>query len=491
MLALAAAGACARGPAPEPGAVKKVLVIGIDGVRWDALMKAETPNIDALMAEGAWSSEAHTGRVTVSGPGWSSILCGVWMDRHGVTDNSFNGRRYEAYPNFLSRAKRVRPDLTTAAFVDWLPLDEYTLAVPPVPDIRVTAGSAEDGDSQLVAAATRALSGNDPAGRDPDVTFFYFGDADGHGHKYGYHPSVPEYVEELSSIDAQIGELLSAIRGRATYDDEDWLILVSTDHGGTIDGVHGPNAPVYRTIFFIASGPSAARGPIRYTVNQVDVAATALVHLGIDLDPAWNLDGRPAGLPRQTRYGENLIFNGDAEYGSAADSVQVNRGIAGWTDLGDMTVLAYGASEGYPSPTDPGPDDRGSNFFVGGRDRIATITQRIDLADIAAQIDRDAVRFRLSAYLGGFADQRDLATLTVRWFDERGGLLQTDRAGPVTRADRIGGIGGENPTGLLYRERLGDVPVRARAIEVELTAEAAAGLNDGYADNLSLVLEKK
>ena len=32
--------------------------------------------------------------------------------------------------------------------------------------------------------------------------------------------------------------------------------------------------------------------------NIMDVAVTALAHLGFEIDPAWGLDGRPLGEPR-------------------------------------------------------------------------------------------------------------------------------------------------------------------------------------------------
>jgi hypothetical protein len=49
-------------------------------------------------------------------------------------------------------------------------------------------------------------------------------------------------------------------------------------------------------VFLIISGPGAAPGKIAGPTYLVDVAATALTHLGIPLDPTWKLDGHPVGL---------------------------------------------------------------------------------------------------------------------------------------------------------------------------------------------------
>ena len=75
----------------------RVLVIGIDGVRPDALQIADTPAIDELITAGAFTKntkilgDRYRDNETISGPGWSSFLTGVWADKHGVNDNTFRG----------------------------------------------------------------------------------------------------------------------------------------------------------------------------------------------------------------------------------------------------------------------------------------------------------------------------------------------------------------------------------------------------------------
>ena len=70
--------------------LKKVLIIGIDGCRSDALEIASTPTIDSLINEGIFSPDALNDDITISGPGWSANLCGVWSDKHQVTNNDFS-----------------------------------------------------------------------------------------------------------------------------------------------------------------------------------------------------------------------------------------------------------------------------------------------------------------------------------------------------------------------------------------------------------------
>lgn len=183
-------------------------------------------------------------------------------------------------------------------------------------------------------------------------------------------------------------------------------------------------------------------------------------------------------------FGTNLIVNGNAEGGSASPDGNTVVSIPGWTVTGNLTVVPYGISGGFPATSDPGPANRGNNFFAGGPNNAASsATQTINLSGGATQIDAGGVTFTLSGYLGGFQTQNDNAVLTVTFLDGGGNTLGTATLGPVLSADRGGA------TGLLSVLTSGLVPVGTRSAVVVLRATRTNGsYNDGYADNLSLVL---
>ncbi len=110
------------------------------------------------------------------------------------------------------------------------------------------------------------------------------------------------------------------------------------------------------------------------------------------------------------------------------------------------------------------------------------MTQRIDVSNLAGTIDGGTVNFSLSAWLGGYATQGDSATVIAHFLNAANGEIGSTQLPAVTAADR-GSI-----TQLLFRQQPGVVPVLTRAIELELTAIGITGENDGYADNISLVL---
>jgi hypothetical protein len=249
---------------------------------------------------------------------------------------------------------------------------------------------------------------------------------------------------------------------------------------------------VLRTIPFVMNGPSVVPGEIFPPPRNVDVFKTVLAHM--NFDPAFfGADGHAVGFapttPPAAQFGVNLLFNGDAEYDRGfAVHDRFDQYVSGWDDPGNgensprMTIVEYGPGH-WVGPTDPGSPTRGANMFIGGVQDDARITQRVDVASLAAQIDAGGVDFALSGYLGGRGAERDMARISARFLDGDGGFISFGQIGPVTPADR------GDLTQMLLRELDGTLPAGTRTIEVTLVMTRLDGPdNDGYADDLSLVL---
>ncbi|MFF4328616.1 alkaline phosphatase family protein [Streptomyces sp. NPDC001591] len=287
-------GAAVPRAAATPG---KVLVIGLDGVVLDRLKAANAPNLKGLMADGLTArSTLYAGPMaaTSSGPGWSTIATGVWPDKHGVKDNTFTGKNYTAHPDFLTRAENAKPALNTYAAADWEPLTSTDAAGPVFSakaDKRLSLKGDRDGyeseDPKIATAASAELrDGN------PDASFVYFGQVDGAGHAYG--AAGQQYLDAISRVDTLVGRLLTAVQTRPAYAQENWKILVTTDHGHTDAGGHGGSTLQERGTFVIAKGAGIPAGSVREDVKPVDVAATALAQVGV---PVTGLDGVPLDAP--------------------------------------------------------------------------------------------------------------------------------------------------------------------------------------------------
>ncbi len=271
--------------------IKKVLIFGIDGCRPDALLAANTPAVDALIKDGAYSFSAQTCELTLSGPGWTSMLTGVWPPKHHVVNNSMEGARFDIYPHFFHRLKEILPETFTASIVHWPGLHEKIVKSA---DVSTTYGT----DSEVATEGIRLLRDTDP-----DILFLHFDDVDHSGHENGYGPLIQPYLDTINTIDHWIESVLETLYKRTSYDEEDWLILLSTDHGGSAmkepgktKARHGDNIPEHRTVFLILSGNSVLHGPIEPSPVTVDVPPTIFTHLGIEIDANWGWEGQPVGL---------------------------------------------------------------------------------------------------------------------------------------------------------------------------------------------------
>jgi hypothetical protein len=183
-------------------------------------------------------------------------------------------------------------------------------------------------------------------------------------------------------------------------------------------------------------------------------------------------------------FGQNLIVNGDAEAGTASPNGDDLVTIPGWSITGNLNVVAYGTTGGFPLISDPGPPARGGKFFAGGPSNAMSIaSQLIDVSSISSSISKGSIEFNLSGYLGGFESQEDNARLTASFVNNNNSTLGVSVIGPVSAADR------SYMTGLFLRESHGKIPSGTQFIRLELEMIRTNGsYNDGFADNLSLVL---
>lgn len=254
---------------------KKVLIIGIDGCRPDVLQLASTPNIDLLLSNSTYSYHALNDDITYSGPGWSAMMTGVWSGKHGVTDNGFAGNNFNDFPHFIKRVEENLPSLYTVSISQWHPINN-SIALD-YADFKYNATS----ETEVTLQAVNQLDNFDP-----DVIFLHYDDVDHAGHAYGFDLNVPEYISSIESVDTEIGQVLQSLYARPEYLNENWLILLSTDHGGQ-GSSHGGSSPQEETIFFIANNKNFEERIITPdTVEIIDITNCVgnSKHLYLDSD---------------------------------------------------------------------------------------------------------------------------------------------------------------------------------------------------------------
>ncbi len=234
---------------------KKVLFIGIDGCRADVMMSSNTPNIHNLINQSIYSLDGLCAATTWSGNGWSTMLTGVWHTKHNVQDNNFTNPNYANYPDFLTRAETYNSNLRTISLAHWNPINDEIVQNA---DVKTNYGT----DLGVKNAAVSALQSDNP-----DILFIDFDDVDHAGHSYGFNSNTSQYVSSIETTDAYIGEIVAAMKNRATYNNEDWMVVLTTDHGAT-DTSHGGGSLSERDIFTVYSNPNFTPQQISKTIVE-------------------------------------------------------------------------------------------------------------------------------------------------------------------------------------------------------------------------------
>ncbi|MFE2348294.1 alkaline phosphatase family protein [Kitasatospora cineracea] len=282
---------------PWPAGPRRVLVVGIDGVRLDLLPALHTPHLDAVAAAGFLAPvEVDDATPTMSGPCWATIATGVGPAKHGVYGNHLGGHRLDVFPDFTTRLAKAHRRRTFAAG-GWEPLflarDGGPLFAAPgrlayIAPLEDTPEAWEVCDERVTAEAEYVLGRSDD---DPQASFVYLGAVDETAHFRG---CGADYRRAIETADARLGRLLAALEARPGGPDEQWTVIVVTDHGHVDAGGHGGRTALERTAWIAARGPGITPGaPVLGPLHHTDVAAHVYAALEIVPDPHWTLDGRP------------------------------------------------------------------------------------------------------------------------------------------------------------------------------------------------------
>ncbi|MBV4492788.1 alkaline phosphatase family protein [Pseudomonas oryzicola] len=280
----------------------KTLIIGMDGVqlqRYEQL--GGDTNLHKRLLYGKAYAGGITGRAseqaTVSGPGWVTLLSGVWANKHKVDSNSEALRIDPGFPSLFKRLRDALPNAHIASIINWSPINTAYLLV----DAQGNNVRESGLNDEQVTARTLQILGNTPA----DFTFIQLDEPDQVGHASGFGPA---YQAALREADERLGRLLDKVEERMSQQpQEDWLVIVCTDHGRDFWGTgHGGVTEQEKTVFIASNKPLNGElnqpsipednpGPnnLYGYAAQTSVAPTVLRHMGLNLLPEWLLDGTP------------------------------------------------------------------------------------------------------------------------------------------------------------------------------------------------------
>lgn len=248
---------------PEGKTEKKAIVIGYDGCRADALTFTESnfSGVNKMLESGASLNYAYCGGVnypaentqdTSTAPGWCSVLTGVWADKTGITGNGITkSLEYKTLMTSLTEDKVI----DSANFVTiWgghfdddnsTYKDEKAYCEEKELDVKFNLCST---NTLAASAAIDDIKQDDCS----DFIFAIYEGTDGAGHAFGFSINNPIYQAGYAINDFLAYQTLNAIEARENYETEDWLIIITSDHGGFGTGHGGPSIQE-RMIFIVTN----------------------------------------------------------------------------------------------------------------------------------------------------------------------------------------------------------------------------------------------
>ncbi|HEX6927220.1 MAG TPA: ectonucleotide pyrophosphatase/phosphodiesterase [Longimicrobiaceae bacterium] len=281
-----------------------VIVISIDGLRADAIERADAETLQRLMREGAYSLEARTILPSITLPSHTSMLTGATPAMHGV---DWNDERVEEEgviqtPTMFAIARKA--GYHTAAFFS-KPKFQHLMA-PGTLDY----GQAPEGNGRWYAGYTAESVERYLEDHRPNLLFVHFGEPDYAGHTIGWGTFV--YRWAVRRADGAAERVLR--KADEAFGEGNYTVIVTADHGGH-GRTHGTDAESDVTIPWIAWGKGVKPGvELPEGIRTFDTAATALGLLGLSLPPEH------AGTPVRAAFTEPIAT---PAYAGAAQEIPV------------------------------------------------------------------------------------------------------------------------------------------------------------------------
>jgi predicted AlkP superfamily pyrophosphatase or phosphodiesterase len=213
-----------------------LILVSLDGFRWDYLDLFETPNLNQLAAEGVRAKGLTPVYPSKTFPSHYSIVTGLYPGHHGIFSNNMFDPKMKAEFHLSDRAAvgdrrwwwgepiwvTAERQGVVAATLFW-PGSEAAIE-----GIRPSFWHRYDGNMPFEDRVERALDWLDlPLSERPRFIALYFQNPNDISHVHG--PVAPETVAAIREVDARVGDLRAGIEELGLSDRTNLMIV--SDHG--------------------------------------------------------------------------------------------------------------------------------------------------------------------------------------------------------------------------------------------------------------------
>jgi hypothetical protein len=290
---------------------KKAIFVIVDGIPADLIEKLPTPALDSIAA-GKGYKRAYVGgerggysqTPTISAVGYNTVLTGTWVNKHNVWGNDGKDIANPNY-NYKTIFRLLKDNDSTkkeAVFSSWLDnrtrlvgenlpgtnnlvLDykydslEYDTVTYPND---TTSMRMHLIDEAVVNKTTEVISKNAP-----DLSWVYLEFTDDMGHTYG---DGPQFYNAIKMMDNQVSRIWKAIQYRKKNFNEDWLLVITTDHGrdSATGKNHGGQSDRERSGWIVTNAKDLNGHFKEDSISIADIMPTIAKFLGLKI-PAETL----------------------------------------------------------------------------------------------------------------------------------------------------------------------------------------------------------
>lgn len=228
----------------EGARAQRALILSVDGLRPDVLLRGDAPNIRALAAGGSFTYWARSTPHSITLPTHISMLTGVEPNTHGILWNGelpFSEPVYPRVPTLFELAKKA--GYSTGAVTGKSKF--AVLNKPGSIDFAYKPDDAKTDDADVTTHATQMIRSDRP-----EVMFVHFPGVDSAGHQFGW--GSEEQIAAVALVDRCIGSVVQTLAEQQMLDQT--LIILTADHGGS-GRTHGADDFRSRYIPWIVTGP--------------------------------------------------------------------------------------------------------------------------------------------------------------------------------------------------------------------------------------------